>query len=287
VDIDPRTYNFSFDGFMSKLEVARQSGKLPKIIIPVHLAGQSPEMDKISKVCRDYDIKIIEDASHAIGATYQGSPVGKCIYSDITVFSFHPVKIITTGEGGACTTNDLGLANQMRLLRSHGITKDKSVMTNTQEGDWYYEQQALGFNYRMTDLQAALGVSQVKKLSGFIAKRHEIASRYDKALSGVAITPYHSSDCHSSYHLYIIRLKESNEQKHKRLFQFLRDQKIGVNLHYIPVYKHPFHKSSCDGPCPHAENYYRSAISLPMFPTLTSDEQDYVISQVKKGIAQL
>jgi len=281
VDIDPRTYNLSPLSLEEKLLAAEKEGKLPKILVAVHLCGQSCEMESIHALCQKYNVKIIEDASHAIGGKYKGQFIGNCRYSDVTVFSFHPVKIITTGEGGMALTNDLGLAEKMSLLRSHGITRDDKLMAKTSDGPWYYQQIDLGFNYRMTDIQAALGASQMSRLNEFVCKRHELAKRYNNKFTQLPIvTPYISQDAYSAYHLYVIRLELKKINKtHKDVFELLREKGIGVNLHYIPVYKHPYYEVTgfSENDFPQAEAYYSEAISLPLYPKLSFAEQDKII----------
>lgn len=281
VDIDPITYNLSVDSLSEKLSVAKKKNCLPKIVVPVHMAGQSCDMDAIYDLSKKYGFHIIEDASHALGGTYKGKPVGSCQYSDITVFSFHPVKIITTGEGGMALTNDVRLAEKMRLMRSHGITRDPSNMTKAPHGAWYYQQITLGYNYRMTDIQAALGISQLKRLPEVIGVRTELAMRYDKYLSGLSLdTPRQLLKSESAWHLYIVRLKIRDDRtSHRRVFDFLRDSGIGVNLHYIPIYLQPHYQAMgfTPGLCPEAEAYYGEAISLPIFPGLSTKDQDKVV----------
>ena len=242
VDIDSATYNMSISVLEEKLIKAEKQGRLPKVVIPVHLAGQSCEMSKIHELGQRYGFRIIEDASHAIGGKYKNESIGGCHFSDITVFSFHPVKIITTGEGGMCLTNDLKLANLLNRYRSHGIVRKQIEMTNISEGPWYYEQVDLGYNYRMTDIQAALGISQMKRLDEFVSARNTIAARYDELLNQEWLQlPWQHPDNYSAFHLYIIRVKESNQWiSHLQLFEKLRSAGILVNLHYIPVYKHPY-----------------------------------------------
>jgi UDP-4-amino-4,6-dideoxy-N-acetyl-beta-L-altrosamine transaminase len=288
VDIDPLTYNMSPTALEHKLTEAERTGELPKIIIPVHMCGQSADMGAISKLAARYGIRIIEDASHAIGASYKGEPVGNCRHSDITAFSFHPVKIITTAEGGLATTQDQQLAERMRLLRSHGITRDTAMLKNPMHGPWYYEQQHLGFNYRMTDIQAALGVSQMSRLDEFVARRHELADRYDELLADLpVVTPWRAIECRSSLHLYVIRLMTDEITKtHRQVFEDFRAAGIGVNLHYIPVYLQPFYAALGfrSGLCPEAERYYSEAISLPMFPDLSEAQQDAVVRALSESI---
>jgi UDP-4-amino-4,6-dideoxy-N-acetyl-beta-L-altrosamine transaminase len=289
VDIDPRTYNMSVACLADKLAQAEKSGCLPKVVIPVHLCGQSCDMEAIYRLSKQYGFKIIEDASHAIGGKYREEPIGNCRYSDITVFSFHPVKIITSGEGGMVLTNNAQLAKRMKLLRSHGITSDVADMiSRPSEQLWYYQQIDLGFNYRMTDIHAALGLSQMQWLDEFVAKRHALAQRYDQILSDLPIViPWQHSDNYSSYHLYIIRLKlEQTRSTHRQVFEALRAAGIGVNLHYIPVYLQPYYQKLGFKPgyCPEAECYYAEAISLPMFPALTVEEQDQVVKALKMAV---
>lgn len=290
VDIDSKTYNLSVERLAQKLETAEKVGKLPKVVIPVHLAGQACEMEAICELSKRYGFRIIEDASHAIGGRYKHEPVGNCKYSDITVFSFHPVKIITTGEGGMAVTNDHELASQMQLLRSHGITRDASRMIHVSDGPWYYQQIELGFNYRMTDIQAALGLSQMQLLDGFIEKRQEIAKVYNARFETMPLTiPWQNPDALSAYHLYVIRLNTTKiGLSHKELFTSLISSEIGVNLHYIPVYQQPyfeqFRYNRAD--FPEAEKYYAEAISLPMYPALDSDSQNYVIDAIDNFLKQ-
>lgn len=285
VDIDSRTYNLSAACLADKLERAERDGTLPKVVIPVHLSGQPCDMMAIHALGQRYGFKIIEDASHAIGGRYRGEPIGNCRYSDITVFSFHPVKIITTGEGGMALTNDAELANKLARLRSHGITRSLQEMTHIPDGPWYYQQIDLGFNYRMADIQAALGLSQMQRLDEFVVKRRQIAQRYDELLADLWLTtPWESPDSHSAMHLYIVRLKR-NEIKfsQKDIFERLRSFGILVNLHYIPIYRQPFYEvmgfSRDDFPA--AEAYYAEAISLPIYPTLSSEDQLEVLNRLK------
>ena len=285
VDVNPATYNLCPEALKKKLIKAKELGKLPKIVIPVHLCGQSCDMKSIYKLSKEYGFKIIEDASHAIGGKYLNEPIGNCKYSDITVFSFHPVKIITTGEGGMALTNNNKLFKHMSLLRSHGITRDPSQMTKQADGDWYYQQIELGYNYRMTDIQAALGVSQLKRLDDYVSRRHELSTRYNELLKDFPLViPYQHNDGYSAFHLYIIRLK--NKNKHKQVFEYLRKNGIGVNLHYIPVYHQPYYEAMGfkKGYCLEAENYYNEAISLPMYATLSEAEQDKVAAVLHEAL---
>jgi UDP-4-amino-4,6-dideoxy-N-acetyl-beta-L-altrosamine transaminase len=282
VDINPESFNMCPDKLEEKLLTAELNGKLPKVVIPVHMAGQSCQMDKIHHLSRKYGFKIIEDASHAIGARFKNSAVGSCLYSDITVFSFHPVKIITTAEGGLATTNDSVLSSKMQLLRSHGITRDISVMTEPSHGSWYYQQLELGYNYRLTELQAALGISQMSRLEKFVKTRNELAIKYNTELGQVCLSPKVLEQCYSSFHLYIVRIKDS--QRRRTIFENLKSKGIGVNLHYIPVYKHPYYRNLGfkNDYCENAEQYYKTAISIPIFNGLKDSEQDYIISSLKE-----
>ncbi|CDG81587.1 degT/DnrJ/EryC1/StrS aminotransferase family protein [Janthinobacterium agaricidamnosum NBRC 102515 = DSM 9628] len=285
VDIDARTYNLSADALKHKLDQARQAGRLPKVVIPVHLTGQPCDMAAIHALGQEYGFKIIEDASHAIGGKYRGQPIGNCQFSDITVFSFHPVKIITSAEGGLATTNDPQLALGMEQARSHGITRDPQQMTHEPDGAWYYQQVTLGYNYRMTDMQAALGLSQMSRLDQFVAQRHVIARRYDALLADLPLlTPWQHEDGYSGLHLYVIRLKlDRLTRSHRAIFDALRAQSIGVNLHYIPVHTQPYYQAMGfrHGDFPEAESYYGEAISLPMYATLTEQQQDRVIEVLR------
>ena len=288
VDIDAKTYNLSVEKLEEKLIQATRLGKLPKVVIPVHLCGQPCDMQSIRKLSKEYGFSVIEDASHAIGAKYLGKPVGNCEYSDITVFSFHPVKIITTGEGGVAVTNNAALARSMQLLRSHGITRDEQEMTHVPDGAWYYQQIELGFNYRMTDIQAALGLSQMSRLDDFVAKRHQIASRYNALLKGLPLTLlYQHADGFSAMHLYVIRLQlDKTNKTHRQVFEGLRAAGIGVNLHYIPVYQQPYYQqfgyNASD--FPESEKYYAEAISLPVYFDLTGNQQQMVVNALHSAI---
>jgi UDP-4-amino-4,6-dideoxy-N-acetyl-beta-L-altrosamine transaminase len=288
VDIDSRTYNLCPVALGRKLEQAEREGKLPKVVVGVHLCGQPCDMQAIHSLSMRFGFKIIEDASHAIGGRYKGGHIGNCQYSDITVFSFHPVKIITSAEGGMVLTNSAELANKMALFRSHGITRDTAQMTRESDGPWYYQQVDLGFNYRMTELQAALGVSQTERLNRYVIRRHELARRYDDLLAQLPITtPWQHPDGYSGLHLYVIRLQlDKISRSHREVFDSLRKQGIGVNLHYIPVHRQPYYERMGfkDGDFPEAESYYREAISLPMFATLTDMQQYAVVSALQTAL---
>lgn len=286
VDIDPKTYNLSTQALKQKLEAAKEKGQLPKVVIPVHLSGQPCDMRSIFRLSKEYGFSIIEDASHAIGGKYEDEPIGNCQYSDITIFSFHPVKIITTAEGGVATTNKKDLARKMDLLRSHGITRDTELMTNEPDGPWYYQQIDLGFNYRMTEMQAALGVSQIERLQSITDRRHEIAKRYNEKLANLSVTvPFQIEESYSGLHLYVIRLKlDDIKATHLEVFNALRKANIGVNLHYIPVHLQPYYQKHFGfkiGDFPEAEQYYKEAISLPLYPDLTEEQQDYIVKTLE------
>lgn len=289
VDIDPRTWNLCPVALERKLEQAERAGRLPKVVVPVHLCGQPCDLAAIRALADRYGFRIIEDASHAIGARYRGEAVGNCRYSDITVFSFHPVKIITTAEGGMALTNDAGLAERMSLLRSHGITRDPARMTQEPDGPWYYQQVDLGFNYRMTELQAALGSSQLQRLDAFVAQRQALARRYDAALSGLPLTlPWQHPDTQSAWHLYVVRVDSAGGTRSRReVFETLRAHDIAPNVHYIPVHQQPYHRDAgrARGPFPEAERYYAEAISLPLFPGLGEARQEHVITALREALA--
>jgi UDP-4-amino-4,6-dideoxy-N-acetyl-beta-L-altrosamine transaminase len=290
VDIDPLTYNLSVNRLAEKLAVAEKNGKLPKVVIPVHLCGQPCEMADIKSLSQQYGFKIIEDASHAIGGKYKNEPIGNGRYSDITIFSFHPVKIITTGEGGMAVTNDASLAKHLCLLRSHGISAAVADMQPRPDQEiWNYQQIDLGFNYRMTDLQAALGRSQMQRLVEFVAKRHAIAKRYDQLLSAMPVlTPWQGTDSYSSYHLYVIRLKLVEIKKTQRkVYDALHAEGILVNLHYIPVYRQPYYEQMGfrAGYCQEAEKYYSETLSIPLYPGLTEAQQDSVVVVIRQALA--
>jgi len=282
VDIDPVTWNISVDRLSEKLVRAKAEKRLPKVLVVVHLCGLPCDMEEIHQLSLEYGFKIIEDGCHAIGGRYKDSLIGSCKFSDITVFSFHPVKTITTGEGGMATTNSEQLAEKMRLLRSHGITRDADEMTHELDGNWYYQQIALGFNYRMCDIQAALGLSQLKRVDEFVARRHEIAKKYNESLMYDNIQlPFHSEEKYSGLHLYVIRIKNERSKAYKKkVFNYLRDNGIGVNVHYIPIHTQPVYKEFGFkyGDFVESECYYEEAISLPIYPNLTQDMQNEVIS---------
>jgi UDP-4-amino-4,6-dideoxy-N-acetyl-beta-L-altrosamine transaminase len=288
VDIDSNTNNICIDTLREKLIVADASGKLPKVLIPVHLAGHSCDMKAIHLLSLKYGFKIIEDASHATGAKHLGSYVGCCQYSDIAVFSFHPVKIITAGEGGMAVTNNANYALKMGSLRSHGITRDPNLMTIKPDGPWFYQQIDLGFNYRMTDIHAALGRSQLKRLDDFVEQRRAIANRYFVELQDEnLILPIENKDIYSSYHLFIIKVPDREGVfSRNELFNRLRDSGINVNLHYIPIYRHPYYqKIGFDlNNFPNAEKYYQEAISIPIFPAMTEIEQEFVVEVIKSDV---
>ncbi len=283
VDIDPETFNLCPDALERKLAIARAAGRLPKIIVAVHMCGQSPDMTRISALARAHGVGLIEDASHSIGADYLGAPVGNCAHCDITVFSFHPVKIITTAEGGMALTNDAQLAARMERLRSHGITRDPDLMTHAPDGPWYYQQIDLGWNYRMTEMQAALGLSQMAQLDVFISRRRALADAYDAALAGVPLhLPGRQAGAASSWHLYVIRLDDAT--RHRSVFEALRAAGIGVNLHYIPVHLQPYYRALgfAPGDFLTAEDYYSRAISIPLHAGLTDEEQGSVVAALKE-----
>jgi UDP-4-amino-4,6-dideoxy-N-acetyl-beta-L-altrosamine transaminase len=285
VDIDPVTYNISVPALRAKLEQARAAGqRLPKVVIPVHLCGQSCEMRDIHRLSEEFGFRVLEDASHAIGGRYRGAPVGCCEYSDIAVFSFHPVKIVTTGEGGAAVTADAALAQRMQLLRTHGITRDTAEMLNPADGPWYYEQIALGFNFRMTDMQAALGRSQLANLDAWVAARNRLADRYDELLADLPVQrPRQHPDAWSARHLYVVRVPAS---QHKAVFAHLRSRGIGVNLHYIPLHRQPYYANNLGirGDWPEAERYYAEAISIPLFHHMTLEQQDAVVQALREAL---
>lgn len=281
VDIDPKTYNLSIPALKEKLDIASHRGRLPKVIVVVHFAGQPCDMEQIWHLSGKYGFSVIEDASHAIGAAYKGKKIGDCSWSDIAVFSFHPVKLITTGEGGMALTKRKDLYEQMSLLRSHGITRDPARMTGNKEGEWYYEQIDLGYNYRITDIQAALGWSQLRRLDGFLDRRREQVQRYNEAFSALPVTrPWQDSRGISAWHLYVLLVDGSGEARGRdRVFTALRERKIGVNVHYIPVHLQPFYRALGfkRGDFPVAEHYYERTLTLPLHPAMTDEQQAYVI----------
>ena len=288
VDIDQKTYNLSAVKLEQKLIQAKKENRLPKIVVPIHFAGQSCNMKKIHSLSQEYGFKIIEDASHAIGGKYLDKPIGGCQYSDITVFSFHPVKIITTAEGGLATTKAKKLAERMRLFRSHGVTRDPSLMTKLSEGGWYYQQVDLGFNYRMTELQAALGVSQIQRLDEFISKRHILQERYSSLLNGFPILkPYQDKDSYSALHLYPVQVNlDSIDKSRQQIFDELRQNGIGVNVHYIPIHTQPYYLQFGFkvGDFPNSEAYYRRAISIPLSHGMTTKQQDKILDALKQAL---
>lgn len=285
VDIDPVTWTMCPRALAAKLDRAAAEGRLPKVIVPVHLCGQSADMAEIGRLARAHGVKVVEDASHSIGATHEGRPVGDCRHSDICVFSFHPVKIITTAEGGLATTQDARLARAMDLARSHGITRDAAEMTHAPDGPWYYQQIALGYNYRMTELQAALGLSQMARLDQFVARRRDLAARYDRMLGNLPLTrPAPAADVQSAWHLYVVRVDAG---RHRAVFEALRADGIGVNLHYIPVHTQPYYRAMgfAPGQFPNAERYYAEAISIPLYAGLTDTDQERVVAALERALA--
>ena len=286
VDIDAETFNICADALEARLDAAARAGRLPKVIVAVHMCGQSPDMARIADLARAHGVRIIEDASHSIGADYLGAPVGNCAHSDITVFSFHPVKIITTAEGGMALTGDAGLAARMERLRSHGITRDADLMTHAPDGPWYYQQLELGWNYRMTEIHAALGLSQMDRLDAFIARRRALAEAYDAALAGLPLRrPGRQDGAASSWHLYVIRLDDP--ARHRAVFEALRAAGIGVNLHYIPVHLQPYYRDMgfSPGDFPASEDYYARAISIPLHAGLSDAEQARVVAVLTEALA--
>jgi UDP-4-amino-4,6-dideoxy-N-acetyl-beta-L-altrosamine transaminase len=286
VDIDPKTYNLSIVALKSKLVQAAERGELPKVVIPVHFAGQSCDMGEIAKLSTQYGFQVIEDAAHGIGGRYKDRPIGCCDFSDLTVFSFHPVKIITTAEGGIVLTNQEDLYEQLIRLRSHGITRDPRFLQGESDGPWYYQQLKLGYHYRITDLQAALGTSQMHRLDMFVKRRHELVNRYTDGLQNLPlITPYQDPQTYSSWHLYVIRLQlDQIDLSRRYVFDALRQAGIGVNVHYIPVHTQPYYQGLGFkwGQFPDAEHYYREAISLPLYSGLTNEQQDLVMNKLRE-----
>ena len=289
VDIDPITFNMSSEALAQKLRHASGSGAaLPKVVIPVAMAGQSADMAQIRELSLEFGFKILEDASHALGATYMGSKVGSCAFSDITVFSFHPVKMITTGEGGACVTNSPDLVSKLQRLRSHGITRNPSEMESPSPGAWYYEQLELGYNYRITDIQCALGISQLKRLDEFVSLRNQVAELYQRLISHSWIRhPEVLADRASSFHLYVVNLLPNAPVSRNKLFETFRANGILVNLHYIPIYRHPYYskmKKYEPSQFPLAENYFSNAISIPIFPSLSVKDVDDVVAVIDQQL---
>lgn len=283
VDIDPGSGNMDVDALERKLHESAAHGKIPRVVVPVHFSGLPCDMERIGKLANEYGFRVVEDASHAIGARYLDEPVGNCAWSDITVFSFHPVKIITSGEGGAALTQDAGLAQCMRELRSHGVTRDPQGMESAAEGGWYYEQRSLGFNYRLTDIQAALGLSQLNKLEEFILRRRELANNYDSRLSSVPVQlPQRRQYADSSWHLYVVHVPER-----KHVFDAMRAAGIGVNVHYIPVHLQPFYRAKGfrAGDFPEAEKFYAHALSIPLFSSMTESEQLAVVEALEESVS--
>lgn len=291
IDIDDKTYNMSIEQLETKLIDAKRKNCLPKVVVPVHFAGQSCDMEEIYRLSQSFGFKVIEDASHAIGAQYKDEPVGSCRYSDITVFSFHPVKIITTGEGGVAVTNELNFAKKMREFRTHGIVTKRDEFTGTLENElWNYQQTSIGMNYRMTEIQAALGSSQIDRLDEYVKIRRAKANFYFEELGHIAEIklPFQSPSALSSFHLFPILINKSSKlNTRNRVYKFLQEAKIGVNLHYIPVYRHPFYKNLGFqvGYCPNSENYFQSTISLPLHPALSQQEQNYIIEKLIAGLS--
>jgi len=288
VDIDHETWNLSVPRLKEKLAKAKKEGRLPKVVVPVHFAGQPTEQEAIWELAQEFGFRVLEDAAHAIGASRNGEPVGSCRWSDITVFSFHPVKIITTGEGGMALTNDGELAERMAMLRTHGITRNPNKFMQPYAAPWHYEQQMLGFNYRMTDIQAALGASQLERLDKYIERRNALALRYDHALKGLSLQlPTIRPGNRSAFHLYVVRLKNNVPLKsHRQVFEQMRDQGIGVNLHYMPVHLQPYYRERgySPGQYPEAEAHGAEAITLPLYSGLSEQEQDQVVSALKKAL---
>ena len=281
VDIDPHTYNMSVDALARKLEDAARSATLPKVLVPVHFAGQACEMREIWRLAGKYGFRVLEDAAHALGAEYDGAKVGSCAYSHAAVLSFHPVKHITTGEGGMVLAKDPALGETLRQLRSHGITRDRQQLRERGEGGWYYEQLGLGYNFRMTDLQAALGASQMRRLDAFVARRRQLAQRYDEHLAGAPVVlPARARSANPSWHLYVVQV-----ENRARVFDALRESGIEANVHYIPVHRQPYYQALGfrRGDFPHAERYYERAITLPLYADLTDAQQDYVIAALRQA----
>jgi UDP-4-amino-4,6-dideoxy-N-acetyl-beta-L-altrosamine transaminase len=287
VDIENDTWNMCPIDLERRLLAARSVGRLPKVVIPVHFAGQPADMPRIAELAVEFGFRIIEDASHAIGASIQGIPVGSGTWSAITVFSFHPVKILTTGEGGMAVTQDPTLASRMRRLRSHGITRDSTEFSQPQRGSWHYEQQGLGFNYRLTDIQAALGLSQLERLDAYVERRNRLAARYAAALEEMAVAkPVVRAGLLSAFHLFVVRIPANARRSRDSVFGLMRDQGVGVNVHYAPVHLQPYYRALGFGPgeCVEAEQYGEEALTLPLYPTLTEAEQDRVIAALGSAL---
>ncbi|MBI4082058.1 MAG: UDP-4-amino-4,6-dideoxy-N-acetyl-beta-L-altrosamine transaminase [Candidatus Lambdaproteobacteria bacterium] len=288
VDIDPRTYNLSAEALAEKLAQAERGGRLPKVVVPVHFGGQPCELEAIARLARRYGFRVIEDAAHAIGARYRGEPIGAGNHSDLSVFSFHPVKIVTSGEGGMVLTRHAALHERVALLRSHGITRAPAQMTGESEGGWYYQQVALGYNYRMTDMQAALGASQMTRIEEFLKRRHALAERYDRALAELPVqVPWRAPERYSAFHLYVIRLRlKEIGRSRAEVYEAMRRAGIGVNVHYIPVHLQPhFRKLGFKpGDYPEAEAYYAQALTLPLHAGLTEPEQDRVVAVLRDAV---
>jgi UDP-4-amino-4,6-dideoxy-N-acetyl-beta-L-altrosamine transaminase len=288
VDIDPNTWNLSVVSLRAKLADARRAGRLPKVLVPVHFSGQPTEQEAIWELAREYGFRVLEDASHAVGASRSGEPVGSCRWSDITVLSFHPVKIITSGEGGVALTNDPVLAERMMMLRTHGITRDPARFHDRDPAPWHYEQQMLGFNYRMTDIHATLGMSQLARLTDYVERRNVLAARYDLALRSLRLRlPTIEPENRSAFHLYVVRMvTESTGRTHRQVFDELRRRGIGVNLHYTPVHLQPYYRQLgfSRGQYPEAEAYAETALTLPLYPAMTESQQDSVVAALQAAL---
>ncbi len=289
VDIDPQTANLGLDALERKLDRARRAGRLPSVVVPVHFSGQPCDMERLGDLARHYGFRMIEDAAHAVGSSYRGVKTGACRESEMAIFSFHPVKVITTGEGGMILTNRDELCERLRRLRSHGMTRDPAKMEDAAHGPWYYEQSELGYNYRITDIQAALGSSQLRRLDEFVARRRTLAQRYDQLLAGLPLKlPLQLAGAYSSWHLYVVRLDLRRSTRSQReVFSALRESGIEANLHYIPVYRHPYYRRLGYDPrdFPEAENYYAEAITLPLFFDLGEQGQDRVVEALRRALA--